>query len=241
MSAENVAVKFAEASPMGSGDFAESMVETEDNGSSEELAAVAFDEPTRSFLDRAQSMPPLEHRGRLALTCFLNGAELPQLRRLLESEGSDSLLCRYIEEHLKGCDVSATPWRDGDVHGTRVCQLRFRMPLPADAPEAFKRLAAIPSHTTATVMAQFQCDDSQLLLHFESQAHDAPFGNNFWVADQFCFEARPSGVQLQKFSGLRWTQSLPWYAGIVGTVAESKASASAGEAGEAFARIAETA
>jgi hypothetical protein len=198
------------------------------------------EEPAASFFTRAEQIPPAEHRGKPAMSLLLENIELPQIRQALQEEGPTSLLRRYVGEHLRGCSVSGTAWQQCE-NGSQVCQLRFRMPLPADAPEAIKRLASIPAESATTVMIRLQADDTQVLLNFDTQTHDAPFGNNFWVADQLLFEPEAGGVRLRKFSGLRWTQSLPWYAGIVGVVADSKAAAGALPAGEAFARIAQAA
>lgn len=196
------------------------------------------EEPAASFFTRAEQILPSEQRGKPAMSLLLEDVELQHIRQALQEEGPTSLLRRYVGEHLRGCSVSGTGWQQWEG-GSQVCQLRFRMPLPADAPEALKRLASIPAESATTVMVRLQADDSQVLLNFDTQTHDAPFGNNFWVADQLLFEAEAGGVRLRKFSGLRWTQSLPWYAGIVGAVADSKAAAGALPAGEAFARIAQ--
>lgn len=195
-------------------------------------------EPSECFFLHARQMPPLDHRCKEAMSCLLDECDIQQVEAVLELQGPLSLMWFYIRERLHGFEVASTAWLPcEDVPEAKVCQLQFRMPLPADSPDSLKRLASIPSETATTVMVRLHSDKGMLLLNFETQTHDAPFGNNFWVADQFTFQQEAGGVRLRKFSGLRWTQALPWYAGIVGAVAESKAAASAITAGEAFARL----
>jgi len=148
----------------------------------------------------------------------------------------------FLEGHMKITDVVETPWAPSKrVSGTLMRRLRFVMPVPADVPNAVKKLIKLPSHSTVTMLARLGGSADRLLLLTEVQTHDVTYGDNFWVQDVLSFrsDTQRGGVVFEKFTTVRWVVALPWYAGVLGTFIEMKAKEDSKTAGVFLAKYLE--
>jgi len=191
-----------------------------------------------SFVQVADQLPegaPTDMQAILQIP--MSKATIEGIREVLSMDDNWPL-CSFLEEHLKITDVEETTWAPSHrIPGTLTRRLRFRMPVPADVPQAVKRLVSLPETTHVTFLARLGCSANKIILVQEVCSHDVTYGENFWAQDVMAFKTDPAGgVLFEKFATIRWVVALPWYAGVLGTFIEMKAKEDSKNAGIAFAK-----
>lgn len=197
--------------------------------------------PMMSFVPIADQLPdevPTDMQASVQVR--MPKATIEGIREVLSMEDNWPL-SSFLVESLQITDVEETVWASSHrIPGTLTRRLRFRMPLPADIPQAVKKLVSLPETTQVTFLARLGCSADKIILVQEACSHDVTYGENFWAQDVLAFTTDPAGgVLFEKFANIRWVVSLPWYAGVLGTFIEMKAKADSKNAGIAFAKYLE--
>lgn len=181
---------------------------------------------TNSFYELADQVPPAEapQRQEPVFTQVMPEVSLELVRRALHAtENWPSQI--HLEQEMQATISKATPWVvSSKVEGTHMRRLQFRMPVPADVPQAVKKLAKVPNETACTLLSRIGSSDGLVVLVQEVVCHDITFGDSFSVVEVLSFRAHSEGgILFEKYVDVRWILALPWYAGAIRTFLEMKA------------------
>merc|ERR1712032_605991 len=102
---------------------------------------------------------------------------------------------------------------------------------------AVSKLVSLPPESAVTLLGRIGCRSDKVVLLIDICTHDVTYGQNFTLREVMVFRPDPrGGVLFEKYIDVNWVQTLPWYAGVVGTFIDMKAKEDGRAAAVALAR-----